>query len=853
MSIPDRRHVRPAGRYRTWLVGALLAAPGLLAAQGSIGLTAGATSSVVVAPGAKLTVPVLVDLSAAPSASLASLTSSVTWGSARLTLDSLRPGTFGTLTANTANASAGSSSFSLFNSTGASTSFTVANLYFTASNTAGGTQVTLQPSAAGNENGTSILSQLRPRGLDVCIGVTTKWGDANGDAAVNIVDAQQIARYTVGLPVLDQAALLASGDVNGDNNVDIIDAQQIARSSVELSASPRIGQPQIVSPAVNTLTLTPATATALIGQSVQLTATPKDASNNSVAGCAAVTWTSSNPSFATVNASGLVTGVQNGTVTITARAGGQTATAIVTSGSGSASLLAITTAPSTSLQYGVPFAVQPVIQLRDVNNVPIGTAGVPVTATITFTNGGGGTLGGTTTVLTASDGSAAFTDLKITGQAYGYRLTYSSPGLTSVTGAVQGLNAGPAAIIAYNAGDNASALAGRTVSGQSVKVTDASGNAAAGVVVTFAVTSGGGSITGATPTTNASGIATAGVWTLGATPGTNTLTATVAGLSGSPVTFTATGTTPFQLASLGTGEFGCGIASNGDGYCGVVGGATPTLIPGGHSWTALSTRSGHTCGIVSGGAAYCWGTNSSGQLGDGTTTARAIPALVNGGLTFTSIAAGDDHSCGVTTTGVAYCWGNNTAHQLGDGTAVSHPDPTAVAGGLTFSSVSAGVDWSCGIVSGGAAYCWGANIPPNGATPVLVAGGLNFASLSVGVYHACGVTTSGAGYCWGFVDGDNCCNPVVYPPRLIPGGLTFTKIAVGLFRQCAIATSGSAYCWPSSRSVDFNTGAVTLAQPVIIPGGMTFIDIGDYGGIASTHGTYTWSPGNLTPVPVLSP
>ena len=60
--------------------------------------------------------------------------------------------------------------------------------------------------------------------------------------------------------------------------------------------------------------------------------------------------------------------------------------------------------------------------------------------------------------------------------------------------------------------------------------------------VTFAVASGGGSVTGLTAMTNASGIATVGRWTLGTSAGANSLTATSAGLSGSPVTFSATGT-----------------------------------------------------------------------------------------------------------------------------------------------------------------------------------------------------------------------------------------------------------------------------------------------------------------------
>ena len=84
------------------------------------------------------------------------------------------------------------------------------------------------------------------------------------------------------------------------------------------------------------------------------------------------------------------------------------------------------------------------------------------------------------------------------------------------------------------------------------------------------------------------------------------------------------------------------------------------------------------------GAGYCWGTNSSGELGDGAPgwqLVRLDPVLVIGGLTWTSIDAGYDHTCGVTTTGEAYCWGYNSNNQLlGDGTTTNRYVPTKVGG-----------------------------------------------------------------------------------------------------------------------------------------------------------------------------
>jgi hypothetical protein len=97
--------------------------------------------------------------------------------------------------------------------------------------------------------------------------------------------------------------------------------------------------------------------------------------------------------------------------------------------------------------------------------------------------------------------------------------------------------------MAINAGNNQlSTVATAVATAPSVVVRDVNNAPVAGVNVIFAVASGGGSVTGAMAATNASGIATVGSWTLGATPGANTLTATVVGLTGSPLTFTVTGT-----------------------------------------------------------------------------------------------------------------------------------------------------------------------------------------------------------------------------------------------------------------------------------------------------------------------
>jgi hypothetical protein len=212
-----------------------------------------------------------------------------------------------------------------------------------------------------------------------------------------------------------------------------------------------------------------------------------------------------------------------------------------------ATKLVFSTTPPATAESGVAFSPAPVVQLQDASNNAVSQAGVAVTVSRVSGNGTVMITGGSAS--TDASGKATFSGLTLTGPADSYVLAFLSAGLTGVTSSgidLATLTPPAPTTIAATSAISQSATVGTAVDGPpSVRVSGAGDVPVAGVEVTFTVTAGGGTITPASPATvftNASGIATLSNWTLGANAGSNTVMATAAGLAGSPVAFTATGT-----------------------------------------------------------------------------------------------------------------------------------------------------------------------------------------------------------------------------------------------------------------------------------------------------------------------
>ncbi len=242
----------------------------------------------------------------------------------------------------------------------------------------------------------------------------------------------------------------------------------------------------------------------------------------------------------------------------------------------------------------------------------------------------------------------------------------------------------------------------------------------------------------------------------------------------------------FASISAG-GQRTCAVTTDGAAYCwgrfsrpsdDPAGSGGPELVPVRAPVRFRSVAAGlsHACGITEDQALYCWGLNGFGAVGvqQGVSPQRWVPPQqVPLAEAVTSVSVSGAGTCAVTASGAAYCWGANASGQLGDGTWTDryapNPVPARVFGDQRWKQVTTG-GLACGLTVEGEVYCWGAtglfravsgDLAPErcdtlytrggvscSTRPVPLPGGLRFRSLATGA-PACAISVDGVAYCWG--------------------------------------------------------------------------------------------------------
>ena len=627
--------------------------------------------------------------------------------------------------------------------------------------------------------------------------------------------------------------------------------------------------------------ITPATAALKIGEQVRLVATAFDANDTEVP--TTFSWSSSANGIATVDSTGLTTGVESGAATITASAGGQSATAELTI---STNVANVVVTPATS-SLGIGVEQQFVATVTDANGTTIDrpvTWSVGDTALVSVDANGlaRGLAVGMTEITATSDGVQGTASIEVvTVTIVSLEL---DPDMTTRVpiGGMQTIRA-----ILKDEGGNT--VRGETIEWSYLPVQgslsippgqpDVVEYVAPAIETTVTVSAAYQGLMASVdlevfiPVIQSVVVAPSNPM---AYVGERIqMTATVMDELGNtvnnpPLSWFVDDTdiatidpTTGELRVVGKGSVTVtGSAGGVDGTTVVTSEFQVNFIDGGLA---------HSCALAPNGAALCWGENDNGRLGTGSAANEPVPLLVDTDLLFAEIRAGEDYTCARSGNDI-YCWGASDTGRLGISGSGDLATPGArVDGNELYIQVSVYSNHACGVTDQSDIYCWGEGTEGKlgnnvdvleRASPTKVAdpaGQNNFKwkSVAAGGDHTCAIAQNDDTYCWGRGDdgqlGNNTTTDSLRPVSVDKssiGNAQFASIASGHKVSCGITAAGVAYCWGQNNrgQVGNGSGTMEFSQPQLVAGSHTFSAISGgqehMCGFTPTNEMYCWGRNN---------
>lgn len=265
----------------------------------------------------------------------------------------------------------------------------------------------------------------------------------------------------------------------------------------------------------------------------------------------------------------------------------------------------------------------------------------------------------------------------------------------------------------------------------------------------------------------------------------------------------------YQKLAVGSG-FGCAIDDLQDLYCwgyndsyqqgDATGGFVPSLSDDTLDWDEIHAFTGRACGLA-GADLYCWGVSEYGETGvRAAEVARADPIAGD----WREVATGLYHTCGVTTAGEAFCWGNNSSGELGTGEVGDALVPRQVMPGTTWAQIASAYTSNCAIAATDRSiWCWGVNTsgslgaPGDAATPRrLDTLGTGWKKVAVVGWHACAIAGDDTAWCWGGAGWGalGTGTDLSEDPTQV-NAMLWRDIGVGDRHTCAIRMDGTLWCW----------------------------------------------------------